>query len=79
MSKFDAPFPLCDHESPLKYQKNYKATCTECKSFWDLEAIEAEVEYDHSYPKGRSHYSPSVGVSKIKTLQNWFKKLEPRM
>lgn len=73
---FDAPFPLCGHKAPLKYHKKYKATCTKCKSFWDLEAIAAGVDYDQSYPRVRSHYSPSVGASKIKTLQSWLKTLD---
>lgn len=69
----EVPHALCGHTSPLKHCRKYKAKCTECNSFWDMDALSANIEYDPSYPELRSHYSPAVGANKIKTLQGWLK------
>lgn len=76
MSNFgvEIPLPLCGHDRILIYSRRYKAECPVCKSFWDLDALNSAIVYDHNYPAARSHFDPAVGKNKIKTLQYWLMK-----
>ena len=72
--KTEPPEPLCRHNLPLKRSRKYRATCAVCGSFWDLEALRSAVAYDRTYPEMRSHFNPSTGRTKVKTLQEWIQK-----
>jgi hypothetical protein len=69
---YNAPPPLCGHGVTLKY-RNYKAECPVCKSFWDLDALKADIIYDSSYPRLRSHFDTAIGINKVNTLKDWLK------
>ena len=69
----DIPKPLCEHNEPLKYSKKYKAECPVCQSFWDLDALKSSTAYDCDYPEMRSHFNPSKGKNKVRTLQGWLR------
>lgn len=61
---------LCGHLVPLR-ASGYKAECPECGSFWDLDALNAKLRYDATYPAMRSHYDSRIGENKARTLMGW--------
>jgi hypothetical protein len=65
----------CGHELPPRCSQRYKAKCSVCGSFWDLDALGSEGRYDASYPKLRSHYDPAIGANKVRTLKSWLSEL----
>jgi hypothetical protein len=65
------PPPLCEHPQDTMVRESYRAVCSVCRSYWDLESCATEVAYDASYPEQRGHFDPRVGAMKVKTLRHW--------
>lgn len=65
------PRPLCEHPQDRLVHSTYRAQCSVCGSYWDLESLAATVAYDESYPAERGHFDPRVGALKVRTLDHW--------
>lgn len=63
---------LCKHNVEYVERKfTKKAECPTCHSFYDLQYLNSQFEYDESYPKERNHFNSEIGRNKVITLQNW--------
>ena len=67
------PPPLCLHPTTALRRVSYRAECSSCGSYWDLESLNARVDYDASYPEQRGHFDPRVGALKVRTLRRWLR------
>jgi SAM-dependent methyltransferase len=65
---------LCEHPPGGIRRRAYRAECGACGSYWDLESLNAHVEYDASYPEMRGHFDPRVGALKVRTLRHWLRR-----
>lgn len=65
---------LCEHPKEKAERHGYRLVCGVCKSYWDLESLQAVVPYDASYPEMRGHYDPRVGALKVATLRQWLRR-----
>lgn len=66
-----APPLLCGHPIEQAKQESFRIVCGVCGSFWDLDSLNARVEYDERYPTERGHFDPRVGALKVRTLRHW--------
>src|SRR4051812_38197179 len=65
------PTPLCEHPRDAVVVHGYRAVCSLCDSYWDLESLNEVVPYDATYPEMRGHFDPRVGAMKVRTLRHW--------
>ena len=65
------PPPLCEHPVDALVFRSFRADCSVCGSYWDLESCAQIVPYDAQYPEVRGHFDPRVGRLKVKTLARW--------
>src|SRR4051812_39754122 len=65
------PAPLCEHGTASLRARGYRLECGVCRSYWDVDSLRGNVEYDERYPAERGHFDPRVGALKVRTLAHW--------
>ena len=65
---------LCEHPVASSRRVGFRQVCGRCGSYWDLDSLNTNVEYDASYPEKRGHWDPGVGALKIRSLEHWLRK-----
>lgn len=69
------PAPLCGHGNLTLKQKDYRIICSHCYSYWDADNFPGKIKYDIEYAQDRAHFNDAIGKLKIRTLDNWIRKL----